>query len=217
MPFLLIRAAAPINLYGASKLCSDKLFISANNFKGNRDLRFIVVRYGNVVGSRGSVIPLFLKQKKSGTILITHKEMTRFSIFLKEGVQMVLNAIKDGWGGELFIPKIPSYKIMDVVEAIAPECQKKIIGVRPGEKLHEEMITENDSFNTLDCGYYYVILPSVPLWSVNEYKKQFNANYVEQGFRYNSGTNDRWLTIPEIREMVQTYIDSNNLIGDNQT
>ena len=153
------KAAAPINLYGASKLVSDKLFISANNIKGTRDLRFSVVRYGNVMGSRGSVIPFFLQEAKKGIIPVTHKDMTRFNISLKEGVEMVLWAIENAMGGEIFVPKIPSYSIETVAKAIAPNAEIKYVGIRPGEKLHEEMITTSDSYNTIDIGDYYAILP----------------------------------------------------------
>ena len=154
------KAAAPINLYGATKLCSDKLFIAANNIKGNRDLRFSVVRYGNVMGSRGSVIPFFLDQAKTGVLPITDPAMTRFNITLGEGVDMVLWSLENALGGELFVPRIPSYRIMDVAEAVGPNCEKPIVGIRPGEKIHEEMITESDSFTTIDLGSYYAILPS---------------------------------------------------------
>ena len=154
------KAAAPINLYGATKLCSDKLFVAANNITGTRDLSFSVVRYGNVMGSRGSVIPFFLEKAKSGVLPITDVSMTRFNISLNEGVAMVFWALEHALGGELFVPKIPSYRIMDVAEAIGPSCEKPIIGIRPGEKIHEEMITASDSFTTIDLGDYYAILPS---------------------------------------------------------
>ena len=139
------KAAAPINLYGATKLCSDKLFVAANNIKGDRDLRFSVVRYGNVMGSRGSVIPFFLQKAQSGVLPITDQAMTRFNISLEEGVQMVLWSLEHALGGELFVPKIPSYRITDVAEAIGPSCEKPVVGIRPGEKIHEEMITASDS------------------------------------------------------------------------
>lgn len=203
------KAAAPINLYGATKLCSDKLFIAANNMKGNRDLSFSVVRYGNVLGSRGSVVPFFLNMKKTGTLPITDERMTRFNITLEEGVSMVLYALENAWGGELFVPKIPSYKIGDVADAIGPKCKKEIVGIRPGEKLHEEMITESDSLNTLDCGKYYVIIPSHPHWNKDEYIKKFNAKYVPSGFRYNSGDNTEWISAEELRVQIQKYVDPN--------
>src|SRR6185437_7010674 len=180
------KAAAPINLYGATKLCSDKLFVAANNIKGKRDMQFSVVRYGNVAGSRGSVIPFFLERKKEGVLPITDERMTRFNISLEEGVDLVLHAMEHAWGGEIFVPKIPSYHIMDVAKAIGPECEHKIIGVRPGEKIHEEMITESDSFNTIDMGKYYVILPQKTEWNREEYMRTHNAKPVEIGFKYNS-------------------------------
>lgn len=202
------KAAAPINLYGATKLCSDKLFIAANNIKGSRDLKFSVVRYGNVLGSRGSVVPFFLDKRQSGTLPITHEEMTRFNITLEEGVDMVLHAIEHAWGGELYVPKIPSYKILDVAKAVAPNCKVEYVGVRPGEKIHEEMITETDSLNTFDCGKYYVINPTVPAWSVAEWAKKFNAKLVPQGFKYNSGSNSEWVSIEEIRGLIVKHVDS---------
>jgi UDP-N-acetylglucosamine 4,6-dehydratase len=203
------KAAAPINLYGATKLCSDKLFIAANNVRGNRKLQFSVVRYGNVLGSRGSVVPFFLQQKNSGKIPITHAEMTRFNITLEEGVEMVLHAIENSWGGELFVPKIPSYKILDVAKAVAPACKTEIVGVRPGEKIHEEMITETDSFYTYDCGKYYVIKPNTHTWSESEWAEKFQAKKVPQGFKYNSGTNSDWLTVDQIRSLVKQHVDPN--------
>jgi UDP-N-acetylglucosamine 4,6-dehydratase len=156
------KAAAPINLYGATKLASDKLFIAANNIRGKRDITFSVVRYGNVMGSNGSVMPFFIKKKKEGVIPITDERMTRFNISLEDGCEMVFYAIEKAWGGEIFVPKIPSYKIVDVATAIAPECKQVEIGIRPGEKLHEEMITISDSYNSIDLGKYYAILPSSP-------------------------------------------------------
>lgn len=201
------KAAAPINLYGATKLCSDKLFIAANNMKGSRKLSFSVVRYGNVLGSRGSVVPFFLNAKNSGVLPITHSDMTRFNITLEEGVKMVMYAVENAWGGELFVPKIPSYRITEVAEAIGPRCEIKIVGIRPGEKLHEEMITESDSLNTLDCGKYYVIIPSHPVWNKEEYIHKFGAKYVKAGFRYNSGENSEWLTVNEIRTLIKQHVD----------
>jgi UDP-N-acetylglucosamine 4,6-dehydratase/5-epimerase len=203
------KAAAPINLYGATKLCSDKLFVAANNIKGTRNLKFSVVRYGNVIGSRGSVMPFFLEQRKKGVIPITDPNMTRFNISLEEGVKMVIHAIESSWGGEVFVPKIPSYRIMDVAQAIAPDCEYKIVGIRPGEKLHEEMITETDSFNTIELKDYYVICPSTPLWTKEEYCKEFGGKDVEPNFTYNSGTNDEWLSVEQIREQVKEHIDPN--------
>lgn len=196
------KAAAPINLYGATKLASDKLFVAANNYKGSRDIRFSVVRYGNVMGSRGSVIPFFEQRKEQGFLPITDDRMTRFNITLTEGVKMVLYTIENGWGGEILVPKIPSYRIVDVAEAIAPGCEQRLIGIRPGEKIHEEMITEADSFFTMDLGKYYAILPQVPVWNLDDYKKHFNAVPVEQGFKYNSGTNPQFLTVEELRDLI---------------
>ena len=201
------KAAAPLNLYGATKLCSDKLFIAANNIKGSRDISFSIVRYGNVFGSRGSVVPLFLKQRSSGVIPITSPEMTRFNITLDEGVQLVMHALDHAWGGEIFVPKIPSYRILDVAQAVAPDCEIKHIGVRPGEKIHEEMITENDAHFTYQFGNLYAILPSVPSWDCEKWKIAFNATKVEKGFKYNSGINNDWLTVEDLRSLIIKHID----------
>ncbi len=201
------KAAAPINLYGATKLCSDKLFIAANNFRGKRNLSFSVVRYGNVMGSRGSVIPFFLKKRHEGVLPITDPRMTRFNISLEEGVEMVLYALINTWGGEIFVPKIPSYRITDVAKAICPECEQRIVGIRPGEKIHEEMITEADSYTTADLGKHYAILPQVPVWSMEEYLQYFNAKMVPQGFKYNSGTNDAWLSVDDLRQLIRYHVD----------
>jgi UDP-N-acetylglucosamine 4,6-dehydratase/5-epimerase len=201
------KAAAPINLYGATKLCSDKLFIAANNIKGSRNLRFAVVRYGNVLGSRGSVVPFFLKKRFEGALPITDKNMTRFNITLDEGVDMVLYAIEHCWGGEIFVPKIPSYRITDVAKAISPHAKLEVVGIRPGEKLHEEMITSSDSPNTLDCGKYYVIIPSHPSWDTTKFKLSFQASTMPQGFQYNSGQNDWWLTPEQLRELITAHVD----------
>lgn len=201
------KAAAPINLYGATKLTSDKLFIASNNIRGWNPIKFSVVRYGNVMGSNGSVIPFFLKKKKDGVLPITDPEMTRFNISLEGGVNMVMHALENAWGGELFVPKIPSYRILDVAEAIGPECEKPIIGIRPGEKVHEEMITASDSFNTYDLGKYYAILPQVPRFSLEEFVKKNNAKKVEQGFQYNSGQNTDWETVESLREKIRKYVD----------
>jgi UDP-N-acetylglucosamine 4,6-dehydratase len=160
------KAAAPINLYGATKLTSDKLFIAANNIRGQNPIKFSVVRYGNVMGSNGSVIPFFLNKKKSGVLPITVETMTRFNISLQGGVDMVLHALETAWGGELFVPKIPSYNILDIAQAIGPECEHRVIGIRPGEKIHEEMITTSDSFFTYDLGKYYAIIPQTPRWNL---------------------------------------------------
>ncbi len=197
------KAAAPINLYGATKLCSDKLFIAANNIKGKRDLRLSVVRYGNVMGSRGSVIPFFQEKKATGVLPITDPRMTRFNISLEEGGEMVLWALENAKGGEIFVPKIPSYRITDVATAIAPKCEQRIVGIRPGEKIHEEMITASDSFNTVDLGRYYAMLPTTGSVTVDDYCNRFGATRVPVGFSYNSGDNDQFLTVDEIRQLVK--------------
>ena len=202
------KACAPINLYGATKLVSDKLITAANNMKGSRDIKFSAVRYGNVMGSRGSVIPFFMNKRNEGVLPITHKEMTRFNISLQAGVDMVMYAIENHLGGEIFVPKIPSYKIMDIAEAIAPSCQTTDVGIRPGEKLHEEMITETDALNTIDLGKYYAILPSVSFSHKKEdYMNHHKATEVPFGFKYNSGTNDEWETIESLREKIIEHVD----------
>lgn len=202
------KACAPINLYGATKLASDKLFTAANNIKGSKDIRFSVVRYGNVMGSRGSVIPFFMERKKEGLLPITHEEMTRFNISLQDGVNMVMYAIEHHIGGEIFVPKIPSYRILDIAKAIAPECETKVVGIRPGEKLHEEMITDTDSLNTIDLGKYYAILPSVSFtYSEEEFIKHHNAVKVPFGFKYNSGTNTEWETIDSLRALIKEHVN----------
>lgn len=200
------KAAAPINLYGATKLVSDKLFVAANNIKGSRDISFSVVRYGNVMGSNGSVIPFFLEKKKDGVLPITDKRMTRFNISLRDGVNMVLYALENAQGGEIFIPKIPSYRIMDVAKAICPNCEKKEIGIRPGEKLHEEMITISDAFYTYDLGKYYVILLPQPTWSLNKFINKFNAKKVPKGFSYSSGDNSEWETVESLRQQINKLL-----------
>jgi UDP-N-acetylglucosamine 4,6-dehydratase (inverting) len=197
------KAAAPINLYGATKLCADKLFVAANNIRGSRDLSFSVVRYGNVMGSRGSVIPFFLERRKTGVLPITDPLMTRFNITLQDAVDMVLWSIDQAWGGEILVPKIPSYRITDLARAIGPDCDYPVIGIRPGEKLHEEMITSSDSHHTVDLGRYYAILPSTPLYSVDEYCAANDAVPVAPGFAYNSGTNERFLSVAELRDLIQ--------------
>ncbi len=201
------KACAPINLYGATKLTSDKLFIAANNIKGHRDINFSVVRYGNVIGSNGSVVPFFLNKRKEGVLPITEASMTRFNISLKAGIGMILHALETAWGGELFVPKIPSFKIMDVAKAIGPECEHRIIGIRPGEKIHEEMITTSDSFSTYDLGKYYVILPQVPSWNLKDFIKQFNAKLVPQGFNYTSDKNTDWESVESLRKQIKEYVD----------
>jgi UDP-N-acetylglucosamine 4,6-dehydratase len=202
------KACAPINLYGATKLTSDKLFVAANNIKGNNPIRFSVVRYGNVMGSNGSVIPFFIKKKKEGLLPITDPTMTRFNISLQGGVDMVMHALENAWGGEIFVPKIPSYHITDVATAICPECEQKVVGIRPGEKIHEEMITPSDSFNTYDLGKYYVILPTTHNWNLQEFVSRFDAKPVPVGFSYNSGDNTEWETVETLRELIRIHVES---------
>ena len=203
------KAAAPINLYGATKLTSDKLFIAANNYKGKHDIKFSVVRYGNVMGSRGSVIPFFLKQKENGVLHITDNRMTRFNITLQQGVDFVLQCLERMWGGELFVPKIPSYRILDVAEAVAPECKQNIVGIRPGEKLHEEMITQSDALNTIEYEDYYVILPSIRIWSKEKFINKSNfrkGRPCEEGFSYNSNTNQHFLSVNELKKLIEENV-----------
>ena len=209
------KACAPINLYGATKLTSDKLFVAANNIKGARELKFSVVRYGNVMGSRGSVIPFFITKRDSGAkeLPITDMRMTRLNISLQAGVDLVMYAIGHHLGGEIFIPKIPSYHIADVARAIAPDLPLKEIGIRPGEKLHEEMITSTDALNTIDLGPYYAILPSVSDRYTNEdFVKHHNAIYVPQDFHYSSDKNTDWETVESMRENIKKYIDPNFVV-----
>jgi UDP-N-acetylglucosamine 4,6-dehydratase len=203
------KACAPINLYGATKLTSDKLFVAANNIKGTNPIKFSVVRYGNVMGSNGSVIPFFIKKRLEGKLPITDASMTRFNISLQGGVDMVMHAIKNSWGGEIFIPKIPSYKITDIAKAIAPNCEIEIIGIRPGEKIHEEMITSSDAFNTYDLGKYFTILPSVPNFNLNEFISTFKAIKVPEGFNYDSGSNAEWETVDTLRALIKEHVDAN--------
>ena len=203
------KACAPINLYGATKLTSDKLFIAANNIKGSRGVKFSVVRYGNVMGSNGSVMPFFLDKRKDGILPITDKKMTRFNISLKDGCQMVFDAIEIAWGVELFVPKIPSYKIVDVAKAIGPNCVQEEVGIRPGEKLHEEMITVSDALNTYDIGKYYVILPQETVFEREKFIKHFKAKLVDPNFSYNSGDNKEWETVNSLRELVKIHVDPN--------
>jgi len=201
------KAAAPINLYGATKLCSDKLFIAANNFRGDRDLRFSVVRYGNVMGSRGSVIPFFMSKAKTGVLPITDMAMTRFNIPLEDGVEMVFWALANALGGEILVPKIPSYRISDVAEAIAPNCKYEIVGIRVGEKLHEEMITKGDSSSTIDLGNYYAILGAGGQICHNDYYDKLNATRVQPGFSYDSASNPNFLTVEQIRHLIKNHLD----------
>lgn len=202
------KAAAPINLYGATKLVSDKLFIAANNIKGSKKIKFSVVRYGNVMGSNGSVIPFFIEKRKTGILPITDPKMTRFNISLKDGADMVLYALENAWGGELFVPKIPSYNILDVAKAIGPDCEHPVTGIRPGEKIHEEMITASDSFSTYDLGKYYAILPQLPVWDMKKFIDHFNAVKVPEGFSYGSGTNSEWLSVDDLRMLMKENVDT---------
>ncbi|MFY0690141.1 MAG: UDP-N-acetylglucosamine 4,6-dehydratase (inverting) [Cyclobacteriaceae bacterium] len=198
------KAVAPINLYGATKLCSDKLFIAANNFKGSRDINFSVVRYGNVMGSRGSVIPFFLSIKDQGKFPITDKEMTRFNISLEEGIDLVFYAINSSIGGEIYIPKIPSYRIETVAKAINENNDIEYVGIRPGEKIHEEMITASDSPNTIELDKYYIILPYSKDHS--KYLDHYDGKYVAKGFSYSSGENEDWITVDEMKGLIQTHV-----------
>jgi UDP-N-acetylglucosamine 4,6-dehydratase (inverting) len=199
------KAAAPINLYGATKLASDKLFVAANNFRGGHDIRFSVVRYGNVMGSRGSVIPFFMKMAETGVLPITDERMTRFNITLQEGTDFVLECFARMWGGEIFVPRIPSYRILDVAAAISPDAELKVVGIRPGEKLHEEMITKTDSLSSIEFDDYFVILPSLPPWNVDEFRDTSGTapgRACEPEFSYDSGTNEHFLTVDELRSLV---------------
>ncbi len=211
------KACAPINLYGATKLTSDKLFIAANNIRGKNPIRFSVVRYGNVMGSNGSVIPFFIKKRNEGFLPITDPNMTRFNISLDGGVDMVFHALSHAWGGELFVPKIPSYKITEIAKAIAPDIEHRFVGIRPGEKIHEEMITASDSYNTYDLGKYYTILPSVLNWDINDYVEAFGAEKVPLGFSYNSGDNTEWLSAEELRILIKEHVDPNFTITSKTT
>jgi len=212
------KAAAPINLYGATKLTSDKLFVAANNYRGTNDIRFAVVRYGNVMGSRGSVIPYFLDKKNSGVLPITDERMTRFNITLQQGVDFVLRAFEIMWGGELFVPKIPSYKILDLAKAVAPNAKYENVGIRPGEKLHEEMITATDAINTIEFEDYFVILPSTQIWDIEKFRKESNGKEgknCEFGFSYNSGNNEHFLTIDELRDLIHKNVEgAETIYGD---
>lgn len=203
------KAAAPINLYGATKLASDKIFVAANNHSGKRDIKFSVVRYGNVLGSRGSIVPFFKERQAEGVIPITDDRMTRFTITLQEGVDFVLDCLARMWGGELFIPKIPSYRVVDVATAIAPDAEQRVVGIRPGEKLHEEMITETDSMSTVEFDKYYVILPSFKIWDIGQFMETSSeapGHMCEYGFQYNSGTNEDFLGVEEIRGLIESSL-----------
>lgn len=195
------KAASPVNLYGATKLCSDKLFVAANHLAGNNPPRFAVVRYGNVVGSKGSVIPFFLRKRTEGVLPITDPRMTRFWITLEQGVEFVLNAFETMLGGEIFIPKIPSVNIMDLAKAVAPECRTEIVGIRPGEKLHECMINADDSRNTIDAGNYYIITPTLNWWNPKSHSER-NFKPVPENFTYSSETNTEWMSVEQTRDLI---------------
>lgn len=202
------KAAAPINLYGASKLCSDKLFIAANNYMGRSKIRFSVVRYGNVIGSRGSVVPFFMKCRHNGSLPITHENMTRFNISLEEGVELVLYAMEDAVGGELYVPKLPSYKVTDMAEAIAPNCKQENVGIRPGEKMHEDMITAADALNTFEFEKHFVIAPSSQNNPVRDACIAKGGKEVAEGFNYNSGSNSEWLSVSDLRSLIRKHVDA---------
>lgn len=202
------KAAGPANLYGATKLCSDKLLVAANNLRGSRDIRFSVVRYGNVLGSRGSVVPLFMEKRHSGVLPITHPEMTRFHISPERGIDLVLFALEQAWGGEVFVPRIPSFRLLDMAQAIAPSCTHQVIGIRPGERLHEEMITETDSLNVLEFRDHFVITPAVSQWDEDAYMKAFGGSRVAPGFCYTSQGNSQWLGVEDLRQEIRTHVDS---------
>lgn len=199
------KAASPVNLYGATKLCLEKLFVAANNTRGKHNIKFSVLRYGNVMGSRGSVTPLFLEKKAERVLPITHPEMTRFNILLSQAVDLVLHALVTAGGGEVFVPKLPSYRILDLAEAIAPGCKKKIVGIRPGEKLHEDMITEHESLNTIEFNNYFVIAPTIPFENIEKMVKKLKGQRARAGFKYSSGTNTWWLSINELKKLVKQY------------
>jgi UDP-N-acetylglucosamine 4,6-dehydratase (inverting) len=201
------KAAAPVNLYGATKLCSDKLFVAAGTYAGS-GLCCAVVRYGNVMGSRGSVIPYFLQKAKTGTLPITHPEMTRFNITMKDGVELVLWAVQHAKGGEIFIPKIPSYRVTQLAEAIGPNCRQEIVGIRPGEKIHEEMITATDSYTAFDLGKYFSILAHAKMKKKKEYMRAFGATQVKTGFSYNSFDNETFLSVGQIRGLIKNHVDA---------
>ncbi len=201
------KAAAPINLYGATKLCADKLFIAANNYKGRRDIRFSVVRYGNVLGSRGSVVPFFMRKRLEGVIPITDERMTRFNITLEHGVGLVLMALATMKGCELYVPKIPSYRILDLAEAVAPGVPREVVGIRPGEKLHEDLITRTDALNTLEFPGHFICLPSLTQEHIDGYALESGGVRCTPGFRYNSGKNEEWLSVEELRALIVRHVD----------
>lgn len=203
------KASSPINLYGATKLTSDKLFVAANYYKGNKNIKFSVVRYGNVMGSRGSVIPFFLSHKKKGFLPITDKRMTRFNITLQEGVEFVLFCLREMWGGEIFVPKIPSYKVVDLAKAISPQCKLKFVGIRPGEKVHEEMISNSESFNTLEFKKHFAIIPNLEFmsWDKKKYMKNHKSGKIcNSEFSYSSKSNKIFLKISDIKKLIESNL-----------
>lgn len=197
------KAASPINLYGATKLCSDKLFVAANSLAGENGTRFSVVRYGNVIGSKGSVIPFFMQERSKGVLHVTDRRMTRFVITLEQGVRFVLEAFQRMSGGEIFVPKIPSTSIMDIAQAVAPECRIRFTGLRPGEKLHECMIPADEARQTLEFDDYYVIQPALNWWSAQDAPALARGKPCPDGFSYSSDTNPQWLTIEALREFTR--------------
>lgn len=200
------KAVSPINLYGASKLCSDKLVLSSNNIKGKKNISFSVVRYGNVMGSRGSVLPVFLEQMKNGYLKITNKDMTRFNIIMKDAIKMVEWALINSIGGEIIVPKIPSLKVTALADAVAPKLPKKIIGIREGEKIHEELISLAESNDTYDINKYYLILNNNKKL-IDHYKKRFKAKKINKNFSYNSKDNSKFLKVNEIKQLIKTHQD----------
>ncbi|MBL11048.1 MAG: UDP-N-acetylglucosamine 4,6-dehydratase (inverting) [Acidiferrobacteraceae bacterium] len=206
------KAAAPVNLYGATKLCSDKLFVAARSYAGSA-LRCVVVRYGNVMGSRGSVVPFFLEKAKTGVLPITHPDMTRFNITLGEGVDLVLWAIENTQGGEIMVPKIPSYRVTDLAKAIDPGCRQEIVGVRPGEKIHEEMLTVTDGRSTIDLGKYFAVLPDASTDIIEHYKNRYGAKLARPGFSYNSRDNDLFLSVSQLRALIQKHVGCELVVG----
>ena len=202
------KAVAPINLYGATKLCSDKLFIASNNYTGKKNISFSVIRYGNVMGSRGSVLPVFLSQKGSGIVTLTHKDMTRFNILMEDCIKMVIWALQNSYGGEIFVPKIPSFRIKDLAKVVTPECKTKYIGIRSGEKIHEEMITENESQDIYDVGKYYVILPDKDRLQVQrkKYQRFVKHKKIKYGFSYSSENNSDFLNLTDLKRLVKNYM-----------
>ena len=203
------KASSPINLYGATKLTSDKLFIAANYYRGRKNIKFSVARYGNVAGSRGSVIPFFLNHKSKGFLPITDKRMTRFTITLDQSVEFVFFCLKKMWGGEVFVPKIPSYKIIDLAKAVSPKSRIKFIGIRPGEKIHEEMISSSEALNTLEFKNYFVIVPNSEFldWGKKQYmQKNKNGKICNYNFSYNSQNNTKFISISEIKNLIKSNL-----------